>query len=149
MELFDTRLPNRFWDKVMPEPNSGCWLWIASRNSAGYGTFGWNNTGVGAHRVAAEVAEGGQLPDGYVPDHKCRNRLCVNPYHMEIVTYSENSVRANKVGKAMGAKTHCPQGHPYDEDNTYWHPGRRHRQCRACLKIAGQKRRLKMSANKE
>lgn len=45
-----------------------------------------------------------------------------------------------KIGKGgrHRMKTHCPSGHPYDEANTYWHPG--HRLCKTCLR-EGQIRR--------
>ncbi len=38
---------------------------------------------------------------GYVPgkkqiDHKCRNRLCVNPDHLEMVTHKENCRRRDR-----------------------------------------------------
>lgn len=36
-------------------------------------------------------------------------------------------------------RTHCPQGHPYDEANTRIYKGRRH--CRACTKEAGRRYR--------
>lgn len=39
------------------------------------------------------------------------------------------NTRAKQSGNAR--KTHCPQGHPYNEVNTYRTPDN-HRQCRAC-----------------
>ena len=38
----DARLPERFWDKVSPEPNSGCWIWCAAIKGLGYGHFKWD-----------------------------------------------------------------------------------------------------------
>lgn len=54
-------------------------------------------------------------------------------------------------GNAQSRKTHCPQGHPYDETNTRWVRASRHateltgRQCRACHRVrnAEQWRRIK------
>lgn len=37
--VMDSRLPDRFWDKIEPEPNSGCWLWIGALRTNGYGTL--------------------------------------------------------------------------------------------------------------
>ena len=45
----------------------------------------------------------------------------------------------SELGLANGAKTHCPQGHEYNTENTYnWHSQRR---CRACWRIQNQKRK--------
>jgi hypothetical protein len=35
VEFLDPRLPDRFWSKCMPEPNSGCWLWLGAVGSSG------------------------------------------------------------------------------------------------------------------
>lgn len=43
---------------------------------------------------------------------------------------SENTLRGETLAAANLAKTHCPQGHPYDEANTQWYSGRRY--CRGC-----------------
>jgi hypothetical protein len=141
-EFGDTRLPERFWDKVIASP-SGCWAWSGARTGLGYGTFG-NPTRL-AHRVSYDALRG-DLPDrrttGLVPDHLCRNPGCVNPAHLEAVPQRDNvrrglrpeQMRLASPGAAKErAKTHCPQGHPYDEANTYRH--KRGRGCRACMKV--------------
>lgn len=73
------------------------------------------------------------------------NRGCVNPAHMEPVTSAENTRRAiGTPAQKNAAKTECPQGHPYDDANTYTHTpanGRPRRYCRACNREAV--RRLK------
>src|SRR5690606_943358 len=112
----DSRLPNRFWDKVKQHPESGCWEWIASRNPKGYGVYYAGPT-VGmrhAHRVAfcALVFE---PPEGYTVDHLCRNRGCCNPEHLEAVPHIINVRR----GLGSGSRTHCPQGHPYAGGNLH------------------------------
>jgi hypothetical protein len=45
-----------------------------------------------AHRVAYRLTVG-EIPDGLTVDHLCRNRMCVNPDHMELVTLAENGRR--------------------------------------------------------
>ena len=124
-------LDDRFWDKVSPEPNSGCWLWTANCNPDGYGMF-WNPARkrmVLAHRVAFE-AHKHAIPDGRVLDHLCRVRCCVNPEHLECVTQQINAQRGN-TGKHLSDRTHCPKGHPYTSENTrYSKAGTR--QCREC-----------------
>lgn len=77
-----------------------------------------------AHRVAYERLVG-PIPDGMQLDHLCRNRLCVNPDHLEPVTAQENTRRATTL------ITKCPSGHDYDAANTaYARTGQRY--CRAC-----------------
>ena len=125
--------PQRFQDKVMPVPWSGCWLWAASVDSGSYGTFKVNGSVVGAHRYAYELANG-PIPKGLDLDHKCRVRGCVNPDHLEAVTHAEN-IRRGETGKHNSIKTHCPHGHEYTAENTFYRKrkdGYRIRNCRIC-----------------
>jgi hypothetical protein len=83
----------RFLDKVIVCPMSGCWLWQACLDKQGYGRFarctGWKDR---AHRVSYELFVG-FIPDGLVLDHRCRTRACVNPLHLEPVSDAENKRR--------------------------------------------------------
>lgn len=104
---------DRFMAKVMPEPNSGCWLWMGWVNTEGYGQFGASGRSMGAHRWGY-IALAGAIPAGLQLDHKCRVRCCVNPAHLEPVTNQENARRGalfGTMGKANAAKTHCRHGH--------------------------------------
>ncbi len=85
-------LAERFWEKVLFNSHS-CWDWIAGKSN-GYGMISIDNVGYCAHRVAYEM-EVGPIPDGLVIDHLCRNRGCVRPDHMELVTLAENTRRGN------------------------------------------------------
>lgn len=129
----------RLEEKCIPEPNSGCWLWLAHTNAKGYGTF----RSTLAHR-ASYLLHKGPIRSGEV-DHKCNNRLCVSPDHLEVVTHQENVARSYARGRkhhqfAHGDKSHCPRGHPYSGDNLYTYPGpRKHRACRACLRAHGKR----------
>jgi len=124
--FLDERLPIRFWDKVQPEPMSGCWLWTAAHYPNGYGTIRIDGTPgrmVSAHRLAYEMLVG-PISNGLEIDHRCRQRCCVNPAHMEPVTHAEN------VRRQGAAISHCKRGHEFTPENTQRHHGRR--QCRAC-----------------
>jgi hypothetical protein len=90
------RLFFRFHRKYTPEPMSGCWLWTAGVNQTGYGQIGVVVDGVYGPRAAHRVAwllDGRVVPRGFVLDHRCRVRSCVNVAHLEVVTQAENIKR--------------------------------------------------------
>lgn len=110
------------------EPD-GCWTWLGPVQSSGYGWGRVGNVRGLAHRLFYEEANG-PIPDGLQIDHLCRNRLCVRPDHLEAVTQRTNLLRGEGVAGANARKTHCPKGHPYDEQNTYQWGNQR--KCLAC-----------------
>lgn len=112
----------------------GCWLWQGSLDTKGYGSLWDGEHNVRAHRFAHEYYKG-IIPKGLEPDHLCRNRSCVNPNHIEIVTHLEN-VRRGVVGINMRSKTHCPKGHPYTMENTYIAPHDGSRYCKTCKHLS-------------
>lgn len=139
--LFDPRLPSRFWDKVIPEPNSGCWLWLGATNGVDYGRSSINGEDVYAHRLAYESLVG-NIPAGLVIDHLCRNTLCCNPAHLEPVTVGENNRRGEGFAGQFSRTTHCPQGHAYQGDNIMLHgKGRDCRECDRARSKASHERR--------
>lgn len=117
-------MTERFWQKVVPDPDTECWEWCGCVMRNGYGQFRHEGRVQPAHRVAWDLLRG-PIPDGLHVDHLCRNRRCVNPAHLEPVTQAENNRRV------AALRTHCKHGHPFDERNTYvYRDGRR--KCRAC-----------------
>lgn len=138
-----TSLKERLEEKYIPEPNSGCWLWIGTENSAGYGMFCFNYKKLLAHRVSYEIYKG-KIPDGLVIDHLCRNTYCVNPNHLEPVTSGENTKRGIHPQRI---KTHCPKGHPYSGENLYLFPVtpdkkfKQKRGCRVCIREGNRRSR--------
>lgn len=89
MNSMDDKTSARFWAKVDVKSNNECWNWTASKNGDGYGTFGIKGNIRGAHRIAYEDTFG-KLGPGLVVRHKCDNRACCNPAHMERGTQLDN-----------------------------------------------------------
>jgi len=119
---------DRFWRKVEEDLETGCWVWRACRRENGYGQFNLQHKRpVRAHRLSYRMLVG-PTPSWLEIDHLCRNRACVNPAHMELVTRKENVQRSPIHNHA---KTYCVRGHSYSEENTYRKPDGR-RECRIC-----------------
>lgn len=109
------------------------WIWNGSLDSHGYGAFGWRGRNYAAYRFA-HIALGGTIPDGYEPDHLCRNHLCCTVACLEIVTKAENNRRGNSICAQHARKTHCKHGHLLEGDNLYApRLALGHRVCNACL----------------
>ena len=82
----------KFADKFMTEPNTGCWLWIGANNGKGdYARYGV----LYPHRHFWELLNG-TVPEGLELDHICRVRCCVNPDHLEPVTRKINTLRGKR-----------------------------------------------------
>jgi HNH endonuclease len=76
----------RFEDMVSKGP--ACWLWTGSVTRLGYGQFSVMVTRgrrrmVPAHRFAWEQAFGA-IPDATDVGHRCGNRACVRPDHLQL-----------------------------------------------------------------
>lgn len=119
----------RFTPKYRIDPETGCWVWSASRSSRGYGTFTIRGRTSRAHRVSYEHHVG-PIPADRVIDHLCRNRACVNPEHMEPVTIRENTMRGVGVTAQNACTARCPQGHLLMGENLLMR--RQGRECREC-----------------
>ena len=130
----------RTWTDKHVVNNDGCWIYDGYISTTGYGMRSYMGRPTQAHRAYYRHYIG-EIPEGNELDHLCRVRSCVNPDHLEPVTRLENS-RRGEGGRAraaqMRAKTHCAQGHAFDQDNTLiakngW------RRCKACMAAQNKK----------
>lgn len=109
------------------EGNNGCWEW-AGHKRGGYGRFTIKSRLLSAHRYSYELFRK-PIPVGLQIDHLCRNKACVNPNHLEVVTNQENCQRRTRL------ITHCPNGHEYTDDNLVPYAlSQGRRACKECQK---------------
>ena len=124
-------------DRLIPEPNSGCWLWEGSTTRDGYGlvTIAPRKSPHRVHRLAWEQAYG-PIPEKMSVLHRCDVPACCNPAHLFLGSQQDNVTDMVTKGRFKGRsslnaiKTHCPQGHEYTPENTYLYNGMR--SCKAC-----------------
>ncbi len=122
---------DRFLQKISVS-DSGCWESNYAVKPNGYSQIGINKKFVLVHRFIYEYYYGQICPDLTI-DHKCKNKKCCNPLHLEQVTLLENIQRGNGICVINAAKTHCKRGHEFTLENTYIIP--KGRKCRACAKL--------------
>lgn len=117
-----------FESHLSHQDQNECWVWDKPSQNDGYGQFFGP-----AHRWSYEYHIG-PIPDGLHIDHLCRNRACVNPWHLEPVHLTENVMRGEGYYAINARKTHCLRGHEFSPSNTYTTPDGR-RQCRKCAAV--------------
>ena len=144
----------RFFRFVQQSGND-CWIWSGSSDQSGYGMFSANGRSGRSHIWAYKFLIG-DIPPGLQLDHRCHtddplcpggdacpHRACCNPWHLEPVTPLENFRR----GERCRPRAACPQGHKYDEANTYLNPlGRK--VCRTCTNTYRDRYNSKKKAGK-
>lgn len=99
--LVTPALMKRFEDKYVPEPNSGCWLWVGASMDNGYGVFYvGHETLMLAHRASWTIRSGIPVPDGLLVCHHCDNPVCVNPDHLFLGTAKDNVIDCVAKGRS-------------------------------------------------
>lgn len=129
----------RLTTRLVRMPN-GCLEWTGRTCRDGYGLLAINHKPVRAHRLAWELANG-PIPTGMFVLHHCDNPPCCDAidteHHLFLGTQQQNvddMIAKGRMFNGQAAKTHCPQGHSYDEANTYTSP-KGWRSCRTCQKV--------------
>jgi hypothetical protein len=74
--------------------DTGCRLWTGHTYSNGYGRMNVGGRARLVHRLSYTEFVG-PIPDGLEIDHRCRNKLCIEPAHLEPVTRAMNLLRSN------------------------------------------------------
>lgn len=129
----------RFLENVDIKKPEECWPYIGKSRNGLYGAAYFGGRTQGAHRVSYEIFVG-KIKKPLTIDHLCRNPICVNPNHLEMVTSAENTMRGDSPPARNALKTHCPYGHPYDGENTYKMKNKKNgRMCKECIKISTKK----------
>lgn len=101
-------LRDRFYQKVIPVTESGCWIWVGG--TGGGGRYGAIHRGknfiprmVTAHRISWELHVG-QIPSGMEVCHKCDVGFCVNPAHLFLGTHKDNCDDRDRKGRNVAHK---------------------------------------------
>lgn len=141
----------RFWSKVVAGDSDSCWEWNGAHVPKGYGSIGhWNGRSQeSAHRAMVELLTGCRVPVGMQIDHLCRNRGCVNPWHLEVVSPRTNVLRGVGRSAENAAKTHCKRGHELAGSNLSIDlvdgGARFERRCKTCVREQARVRRAAAS----
>ena len=160
--MSSSTVPQRVLDRLTSRievTDTGCWRYTGPVHYPGYGRLGWSTGGRGrtsrsVHRIMYEY-QNGPIKDGLVLDHLCHDpkvckpereedclhRRCCNPDHLEAVTMRENILRGACPSASAARVSQCPQGHDYDELNTYMYRGARY--CKTCMYERNRAARLK------
>ena len=126
----DIPLLTRFMSFVeYKDGHDNCWEWAGYIHPEGYGRFGMGRKRLVPSNLSVRWS-GREIPDGYDPDHLCRNRKCIRPSHLEVVTKKVNILRGCGPTAINSRKTHCIRGHPLTGSNVQWDGESRH--CKTC-----------------
>lgn len=126
-------------ERAIPEPNSGCWLWLLALTRDGYAHTSSRGGSSLAHKRVYEALHG-RLRRGRTLDHSCRVRCCINPAHVAPVSNRKN-LRRGFGATGRWRNTYCHRGHKFTRGNVYRHPTTGTRQCRACRREGYHRRK--------
>src|SRR5258708_27487935 len=121
-----SELAPRIASRIRVDP-SGCWIWTGYIGKDGYGVAYLQGRNHRAHRVAYILLVG-EIPPLLHLDHLCNVRPCVNPAHLEPVTWLEN----NRRDGLKRRQDTCAQGHVMEGENVGVRQVSGLRYCREC-----------------
>lgn len=96
-------VPGIIEERSMPEPNTGCWLWMSYGNRKDYGQIVVSRVTHGAHRASWTVFKG-PIPAGMQVLHKCDTPPCVNPDHLFLGSDLDNVKDRVAKGRSSSSK---------------------------------------------
>lgn len=96
----------RFWERVALPDSSGCMLWLAGRQSKGYGVLRMHGTMKSAHRISLFLSVGGPPAGRPHAAHACLNKHCVAPTHLRWASTRENERDKVRDGTAAVGERH-------------------------------------------
>ena len=159
MKIMQNRFHTKFaWERFNHyfevDASTKCWNWTSTLSKKGYGEMWDGQKKTSAHRFSY-TSYVDSIPEGYQIDHLCRNRKCVNPFHLEAVTPLENTTRSPLnppliAGIERGrlrtleyeSRTSCVHGHEYTKENTNFYmnkKGIKRRRCKICQSVTNKK----------
>jgi len=124
LKILQDKIPfalRNFERHYVKDEKTGCWNWDKLETPSGYGGFGvtiiipetgkYKNFHKAAHRWSVVLYKKYTLEqlEGKVIDHVCKNKACVNPNHLELVTKKEN------IRRHFRGKKKCKNGHLYSK----------------------------------
>lgn len=120
-------IEQRFFPRLAVMPETGCHEWTGAVTRDGYGHIHYEGALIEVHRLALILADH-EIPDGFHVHHTCRNPICANPEHLQVLSPREHA-RAH-----ASLRTHCKNGHEFTEANTRreYRRGGLRRVCRSC-----------------
>lgn len=134
---------DRFWSKAEIKGIDDCWIWKRGLSIGGYPRYRKGHFYY-AHVYAYTLIKGA-IPDGLELDHTCRNRSCINPWHLEAVTHQTNMLRGNTFVSIQAKQTSCKNGHSLEL--SYKHNNRR--LCRFCRAQASKRHRERVKSGQQ
>lgn len=117
--------------RTVPEPNTGCLLWLGFVNENGYGMLYVAGRNRLAHRTLFALSNG-PIPDDICVLHRCDTPICVNPEHLFLGTQADNVRDKVRKGRMWGWRktfsrkgqrgrahvTQCQRGHARTLENS-------------------------------
>lgn len=129
----DYRALVRLLRRVSVSSETGCWVSRGTITTQGYSQVVLSDRRrVQGHRLTFAMMRDEPLRPPHQLDHLCRIRACVNPWHLEQVTASEN-VRRGRLAEVTRSRraTHCKNGHERTPENLT-----SHRACKVCARAS-------------